>query len=93
MEEKVGIVQTLELMEGLKIIGEAIAKTVKDGKVNMADLPHLIELIKEFNVIVEAIGGVAEIPAELKDVDQAELLQMGGKAYEVVKAIVDAYKA
>ena len=91
--EKNGIKECLELLNGLEIVGVAVGKTVKDGKINAADLPHVMELINNFNVILEAVKGINELPAEVKDLDQAELLALGGKAYEVVKSIIDAVKA
>ena len=86
------IKETLELLEGLKVIGETGAKIFADGKVNLADLPKLGELGKNFGVLKDAVVGVKDIKQEVTDLDQNEIMQIVGKVLEIVNAVKDSLK-
>lgn len=79
--------QSLELMEGLKVLGVAAKKIGADGKINIADLPAFLELMNKSNHIIAAAQGVEAIPAEMKDLSQEEAALLLAKVYEVLSAI------
>jgi hypothetical protein len=85
--EKKGISETLELLEGLKIAAIAISKISKDKKVNAEDLPVLIELASEFEVLVKAFNNLSEIPEELKDLEEDEIIAIITKVYSIGKEV------
>jgi len=87
------IKESLELLEGVKLVGVAVAKIAKDGKLDLSDAAAVVELVKEADKLIEAVKGAEESLKELKDIDQVELLALGTAAYGVVKAILDAKKA
>lgn len=92
VNEKVGIEQTLEIFEGLKVLGVGVGSALADGKINVADLPILIGLLNDFSILYKSIEGFNEVGAEIKDLDQAELITLGTKGYELVKAIIESTK-
>jgi copper homeostasis protein CutC len=83
MENKKTIAETLELMEGLKIAAVSMAKIAKDKKVNAEDLVHLVELASEFEVMVKAFNNLSEVPEELKDLDENEIVSLITKIYSI----------
>ena len=85
--EKKDIKEILEIIVGLELIGVTGAKVMADGKVNTSDLGAVVELLTKFNVLIDAVKGAKDSLGEAKDLDQAELLQIGTKVYEVVKNI------
>lgn len=91
-EEKVGIENILEVIDALEVLGVGVGSSLKDGKINMADLPILIGMLNDFNVFYKAIEGGKEVLVEGKDIDQAELLQLGARVYEVIKRIIESTK-
>ena len=48
----------IELFNALDELALFVGKVAKDGKVNAADFPHLVELATKFDVIMEGIKGV-----------------------------------
>ena len=67
----------------------AVAKTVKDanadGSVDANDLTSLIQI---FPTLGPAIAGITDIPAELKDLDEDEITQLGNSVKEFVGDVV-----
>ena len=84
---EVGIKESLELLEGLKLLAVAGKKIAADGKVSVADLGEVMGLVNKVGVLVAAVQGVGEIKAEAKDLDAAELQQLALKALEIVNAV------
>ncbi len=83
----VGIKESMELLEGVKVVGVIVKKALADGKVNLADLPLLMGAVPKLSLILEASKGTELIVAEIKDMDAAELNQLGAKVLEVIAAI------
>lgn len=81
------IAETLELLQGLEIAAKAIAKVAKDKKVNAEDLPTLVELASEFEVLVKAFSNLEEVPQELSDLDEAEVIAIITKVYSIGKSV------
>jgi len=81
------IKETLELLNALQIAGVAVAKIAKDGKVNAEDLPVLLSLSMDFSKLVDGFSGAGEIPEELKDLDEAEVMAIISKLFVIGKAV------
>lgn len=74
--EKKSIKETKELFEGLALVAKTVKKIAADKKVDANDIPHVIELAKDAPILLAAIENVKEVPAELKDLDKEELLEL-----------------
>ena len=65
-----------ELKEACKFVmdlGLAVDKADADGKIDMNDAGHLIAALGS---AVPAFQGISEVPAEIADMDQAELQEL-----------------
>ena len=81
------IKETKELLVGLGKVAVAAKKIAADGKINADDLSVLIDLSKDMAVLAEAVIGTAEIPKELSDLDEAEVLEIIGLLYSISKEV------
>jgi len=92
---KVGIKETKELLDGLNTIAEEIISVAKDG-IQVQDAVQIVEdliLKPEFKAkLVSAVQNVKDIPAEIKDLDLAEGVELVQFEYEGVKRIIEALK-
>jgi hypothetical protein len=79
-----------ELLKGLEVVGVAGVKIAADGKVSIEDLAHIVALAKQIDVLSAAVAGLGEIDDELKDLDQAEIIELVGAVFALVKAIKEA---
>lgn len=87
---KRGIKETKELVDGLKVLSKAGYAIAKDGKVSLDDLEHLVELGKEFETIMDAFKDLGDIDDEMKDLDEAEAIEIVAHLYKAVKEIKEA---
>lgn len=76
-----------ELLIALQIIGVFAKKVAADKKVNLEDLPYLVDLAKQMDQILMAVDGIDEIDDELKDIDEAEAMEVLGQLIKSIKAI------
>ena len=76
MSEAKSIKETLELLEGLGEVAVAAKKIAKDGKVNADDLKVLMDLALNAEKLSSAVSGVSEVPSELKDLDESEVMEI-----------------
>jgi hypothetical protein len=81
--------ETTELLEVMGTAAALIKKIAKDG-VNAADLIHIKDLADLLEPMKEAIEGIKDVPAELKDLDEAEVLGLIGTIYNQAKKINEA---
>jgi hypothetical protein len=86
MESK-GIKEISEALEGVEVVGVAAAKIAADGKISVSDVPAVVELAQKHEVLLAAVSGLDEAVLEAKDLDLAELAQIGSKAISILKAI------
>ncbi len=84
---KKSIKETKELLEGLGMLASSAKKIAADGKINAGDLQELIELAKNVDVLSKAVKGAGDIPAELKDLDEVEVLEIIGCLYKISEEI------
>lgn len=79
--------ELMELLTGVKLLLLSAKKIMADKKVNVADLPAVMELVQKSNVLVEAITGYQSIPAEVKDLDATEAQAIVAEIYALVKEV------
>lgn len=76
-----------ELIIALQIIGVFAKKVAADKKVNLEDLPYLVDLAKQMDEVLAGIDGLGEVDDEIKDIDEAEAMELLGQVLKAVKAI------
>jgi hypothetical protein len=68
-----------------------VAKLIKeDGKVDLADLPHVISLLPKLGKFVEDFKAIGEAVEEGKDIDAPEVISLIQKISAMVKQIEKA---
>jgi len=68
-----------------------VAKKIKeDGKVDLADLPHVIAIIPKLGQFIEDFKAVGEAVEEGKDIDMAEIVSLIQKITKMVNEIEKA---
>lgn len=89
--EKLGINEILEVLDGAKEASVFVAKVASDKKLSISDLQYVPELAKKYDVFKNAVNGVDKAIGEAKDLDSTEAVMLVAKVYEIVKAIKEAY--
>ena len=84
--ESQGIKESLELLKGLEVLIQDYKKVMADGKVNVQDLAVLGDLMGQLGVLSEAYKGLDLIGKEIKDLDEAEMVQLAVAALALVKS-------
>ena len=65
-----------------------VAKKVKvDGKIDLADLPHVIALLPKLGKFVEDFKSFGEAVEQGKDIDVAEVVGLIQKIHSMVKEV------
>lgn len=68
-----------------------VAKLIKeDGKVDLADLPHVISLLPKLGKFVEDFKAIGEAFEEGKDIDVTEVISLIQKISAMVKEVEKA---
>lgn len=75
MAEEKGVVQVKELADLVIAAVKAVKAVKADGKVDLADLGQLVALAP---ALIAAMDKISEVPAELKDLSEAEAAELGG---------------
>lgn len=83
---KVSIKESKELLAAMGTASALIKKIAKDG-INAADLVHLKSIADSLPELSEGFKGISEIPKELKDLDEAEVLELLGTLYAQAEKI------
>ena len=93
--EKVGIKETKEVLEGINTIAEEIISVAKDG-IQIKDAAQIVEDLitkPEFKQkLVNMVEGINKVPAELKDLDLMEGVDLIKFEYDGVKRVLEALK-
>lgn len=89
---EVNVKEALELLKGLEVIAGIAGHIAADGKVNLMDVPKLMPLVAQFDLLTEAFSGLDGLKEEIKDIDQAELVQIIAAAYAVADAFNEGKK-
>lgn len=94
-EQKIGIKETKEALEGLNQLALLVIGQAKDG-IQVGDAVAVVEkllLDPEFKAkLIDAVNGVSHVPAELKDLDVQEIFELGKFEAEKIQAIIKALK-
>ena len=77
----------VEVVEALELIGVTAKSVMKDGKVDLTDLPHAMSLISQANKIVVAVEGIDQVIPEAKDLDGEEAKLILEKVLSAIKAV------
>lgn len=95
MSEHVGIKETKEALDGLNEVAVEIVKVAKDG-IQVKDAATIVEDLitkPEFKAkLVAAVEGINLVPAEIKDLDLAEGVELAKFEYDGVKKIIEELK-
>lgn len=81
------IKESLELLDGLKVVAVGAKVVFKDGKVDINDLPEAMVLLGQLGTITAALQGVELVMPELKDLSADEVNQLIAKVLEIVAAV------
>lgn len=87
-----GIKESLELLAAVEVAGVKGVEIVKAEGL-AAKAGKAVELAQKAEILVEGVKGLDLVDDEVKDLDQAELLQLGTAAFALVKKVVAAAKA
>jgi hypothetical protein len=89
-EVELGIKETKELLKAFDVIAELVGKVFADGKITGGDVFHVGHALASFGVFADAVKGIRNVDDELKDLDEAELLELGREAFKLLKKTVIA---
>lgn len=84
MENK-GLKEINELFDALDLMAKTAGKVYADKKVDMSDLPLLIDVAINAKTLMDAFSGLNEAVAEAKDLDSAEQLVIVKRVFDVAK--------
>lgn len=87
MSEAKSVKELKELIIAIEPVAVFVKKVAADKKVGLDDLPYLIDLSKQLDTIAEGAQDVDQILAELKDLDEAEVMEVIGQLIKLAKAI------
>lgn len=82
-----GIKETEDLIKLIKVTGEVIQAAKADGSIDWKDLT---KLGPEISAIKEAVVGGPSIPAELAELDSAEINTLFTELVDAVSTLVSA---
>ena len=91
MEEKRDVKEMKEMMVGLMEIALLLAKEFKDG-VQIDDFMDIFMALKDDPKFMEAFKGLKEIPAEAKDLDLNEGMELAMMVMAYVPKFIEAMK-
>lgn len=82
-----------EVFDALDVLAEAGGKVYKDKKVDMSDLPVLIDVAVQAKVFLDAVEGFNLAVKEAEDLDSAEQLAIVKRLFQVADKYESARKA
>lgn len=93
--DKVGIKETKELLIAINMLAVELIKLVKDG-IQASDAAVLVAIISSNepvkNALFAAFSNISAVPAEVKDLDVAEIVELVGAEVGLLPAILEAMK-
>lgn len=84
------IKETMEILNAVELFTVAGGKVSADGKVDMSDLVHLVDVAKNYNTVEAAVKDADQAVLEFKDLDQGEIITLIAKAFAIVKAFKES---
>lgn len=79
-----GIKETLEALDALELLLRSGLKVAADGKVTASDFNVLVEVATNIQRIFDAVKDADQIPAEIKDIDEAEAAIILSKIFKML---------
>ena len=76
----------IEVLEAIKCAAIPVKEALKDG-LDVSDLGKALDLIKNYQVFLDAVEGMGEIGEEINDLESPEAIMIASKVFEIVKAI------
>lgn len=76
----------IEVLEAIKAGAIPVKSALKDG-LDASDLGKLLDLVKSYQIFLDAVEGIADIDEEIKDLESAEAVIIASKVFEIIKAI------
>lgn len=92
MEGQLGVKETLELLEGMKVLATTAGEVMEDGKVDVKDLSELLVLVSKLGTLKDAVVGADKSLKEMKDLTQEEVSLVLAKVWEVLRAFQEGKK-
>ena len=90
MSEKKGIDSINTIMSQVEILVISGKIVMKDGKIDMRDLPTAISLLGNIGSMIEGFKNVSEAWEESKDIDATEAVALVQKMFDMAKSISEA---
>ncbi len=75
----------------MKVVVPSAIEILADKKLSAKDIKVVVEVVKKHEVLVEAVKGIDLVIPEGKDLDQAELAQLGLAVIPLFKLCQEAY--
>ena len=82
--------ETKELLAGVKLLGIAAKKIMKDGKIAVDDLAVLLPVAQQSAILVNAVAGSKDITLEIKDLNLIEAQDLLSDLFALIKEIKEA---
>lgn len=79
----------IEVLDAVEVIAVPVKKALKDG-LDAADLPHLLDIVKQHQKLIDAADSIGDIAEEVKDLSPEEAAQIAFKVISLVKSIKEA---
>ena len=86
--EAAGIKETREALALVAALAGAIKEAAGDGKFEVADLFTLLGDDEVRSTFLGAVQGIQNVPAEVQDLDLAEIRVLVDDAFAIVEALV-----
>ena len=94
--EKIGIKETSDVLVAVNLLAVELIKLVKDG-IQASDAAVLVAIISSNepvkNALFAAFNNISAVPAEVKDLDVSEVVQLIVAQAQQVPSILEALKA
>lgn len=84
---KLSLKETLEVLKGAAFVISKANAVMADGHIDFKDLKVALEVANDYQIILDAIEGFNVVDEELKDLDDAETLQVGLAVISLIKDI------
>lgn len=81
------IIESMELLAGMKVAVDMVKEIAKDGKVDLSDLNVLVAHVNDLPKIADAFAGADQIPAEIKALDLAGAQELLGQVFAIIGAV------
>lgn len=88
----VGIAHAEKVLAGLELVAVEVMESFSDGKINIADIPHLLSLVKNYQVLIDAFNSVKDVPAEIKAINVEDIQKLGADVIAMVGRIAAVRK-